>query len=40
MQQTLEGLKGTVEEVTKDLPGASGTGTIARVRDAISGPSN
>jgi len=33
MQQTIEGLKGSVEE----LPGTAGTGALARVRDAIGG---
>ena len=39
LQQTTEGLKGSVEEVTEDLPGSSGTGVIARARDAIGGQS-
>lgn len=40
MQETVEGLKGSVEEVTKDLPGSSGSGPVARVRDAVSGQSS
>jgi len=33
-------MKGGVEEVTKDLPGVSGLGLIARVRDAVGAESN
>ncbi|CAN5539872.1 hypothetical protein BH20ACT18_BH20ACT18_00180 [soil metagenome] len=39
MQETLTRMKGSVENVTKDLPGAGGTGAIARVREAIGGQS-
>lgn len=35
LQQTVDAMHGTVSEVAKDLPGASGTGAIARVRDAV-----
>jgi len=37
MQQTLEEMTGSVETVIKDLPGASGSGVVSRVRDAIGG---
>lgn len=40
MQQTVDGIQGDVEEVTKDLPGASGSGLVARVRDALGGDSS
>lgn len=40
MEQTVTEMKGSVQEVIKDLPGASGTGVVARVRDAIGGESS
>ena len=40
MQKTVDGTKGSVEEVTEDLPGASGGGLVARVREAVGGDSS
>ncbi|MDQ3720876.1 MAG: hypothetical protein M3350_08890 [Actinomycetota bacterium] len=40
MQVTLEDMKVHVEQVIEDLPGASGTGVVSRVRDAIGGDSS
>lgn len=39
MEQTVTEMKGIIQEVIKDLPGASGTGVVSRVRDAIGGES-
>jgi len=38
IDETITGMKGSLEDVTKDLPGA-GAGPIARMRDAIGGQS-
>ena len=40
MEQTVTEMKGSLQEVIKDLPGASGSGVVARVRDVIGGESN
>jgi chromosome segregation ATPase len=35
LQQITNTIQGQVDEVTRDLPGASGTGAIAKVREAV-----
>ena len=40
MSETMNAMHNDLEEVAKDLPGASGNGAIARVREAVGGGSS